>query len=213
MQIKFKSIRNSKKRPLWRLLSGLGIRHIGGQTAQTLAKYFGTLEKVLLAKRDELQKLKRIEREKKKLLDKKHKKDEISEEEYKKECENLQLTDIGDEMLSSFCDYIENSENKMILQELINLGVKPKKSTKENGLGVLKGNNIVVTGTLENFTRQQIEQAIKDNGGKSTSSVSKNTTFVLAGENPGSKIKKAQELGIKIINENQFLELIQKEPL
>ena len=68
----------------------------------------------------------------------------------------------------------------------------------------------VVTGTLKNFTRQQIEQAIKDHGGKSSSSVSKNTTFVLAGENPGSKIKNAQELGVKIINENQFKQLLKK---
>ena len=136
-----------------------------------------------------------------------------SHEEYKKECENLQLTDIGEEMISSFCDYIENEDNKDILKEILRLGVKSKRKTNEKTSGRLRGNTIVVTGTLKNFTRQKIEQAIKDNGGKSSSSVSKNTTFVVAGENPGSKIKKAQELGIRIIDENRFLELIQKEPV
>ncbi|MBN2183306.1 MAG: NAD-dependent DNA ligase LigA [Sedimentisphaerales bacterium] len=208
-----KAIDRSKNNPLWRFLSGLGIRHIGGQTAQTLAKYFGTLDEVLSLDRRELKEFKQIEREKKKSLDKKHKKNEITEEEYKKECGNLQLTDIGDEMISSLCDYIENEDNKDILKEILRLGVKPKRNTNEKTSEILIGNTIVVTGTLKNFSRQQIEQAIKDNGGKSSSSVSKNTTFVLAGENPGSKIKKAQELGIKIINENEFLRLIEEKPM
>jgi DNA ligase (NAD+) len=73
---------------------------------------------------------------------------------------------------------------------------------------VLAGKTIVVTGTLENFDRSKIKQAIKDNGGKVSSSVSKKTDFVLTGDNPGSKLKKAQEFGIKAIDENQFLKMI-----
>ena len=93
------------------------------------------------------------------------------------------------------------------------LGIKPKRLTDVKGSEVLNGNIIVVTGTLENFTRQQIEQTIKEHGGKSSSSVSKNTSFVLAGVNPGSKVEKAQKLGIKIINEIQFMKLIQKDTM
>ena len=66
----------------------------------------------------------------------------------------------------------------------------------------------MVTGTLENFTRQQIEQAIRQAGAKSSSSVSKKTDFVLAGENPGSKLDKARMLGVKVIDKKQFLELL-----
>ena len=73
----------------------------------------------------------------------------------------------------------------------------------------LAGKTVVVTGTLENFTRTQIEQAIKENGAKTSSSVSKKTDFVLAGKNPGSKLKKAKELGIEVIDESKFIKLVQ----
>jgi DNA ligase (NAD+) len=72
----------------------------------------------------------------------------------------------------------------------------------------LAGKTIVVTGSLENFTRQQIEQAIRQAGAKSSSSVSKKTDFVLAGENPGSKLDKASKLGVKVISEKQFLAML-----
>ena len=64
----------------------------------------------------------------------------------------------------------------------------------------MKGKTIVITGTLENFSRQQVEQAVKRIGGKTSSSVSKNTDIILAGKNPGSKLDKARSLGVKIIN-------------
>ena len=67
---------------------------------------------------------------------------------------------------------------------------------------------IVVTGTLKNFTRQEIEQKIRLAGGKAASSVSKKTDFVLAGENPGSKLDKAHKLGVKVIKENEFLKML-----
>ena len=90
--------------------------------------------------------------------------------------------------------------------------MNPQKRISRNSNSLSKM-TIVVTGTLNNFTRQQIEQTIKENGGKSSSSVSKNTSFLLAGENPGSKIEKAQKLGIKILDEKQFMVLIRKNPL
>ncbi|MHC5077344.1 MAG: BRCT domain-containing protein, partial [Planctomycetota bacterium] len=74
----------------------------------------------------------------------------------------------------------------------------------------LVGKTFVVTGTLKNFSRQEAEAAIKQAGGKTSSSVSKKTDFILAGENPGSKLQKAQDLGVTIIDEKQFMDMIEK---
>jgi len=207
-----KAIRESKNMPLWRLLAGLGIRHIGGQSAQTLSNYFGTIEKVLSVDKDELKKIKKQEKDQKELLKKKRDRHEISGEEYKEKHEELRknegLKDIGDEMIDSLCDYIKNPKNKAMIEELISVGVKPELPKRAKVKGKLAGKTIVVTGTLENFTRQQIEQAIRQAGAKSSSSVSKKTDFVLAGENPGSKLDKARELGVEVINEKQFIQMI-----
>jgi DNA ligase (NAD+) len=87
--------------------------------------------------------------------------------------------------------------------------VKPKPPEKISKVeGKLVGKTIVVTGTLENFTRQQIENAIRRAGGKLSSSVSKKTDFVLAGKEPGSKLDKALKMGVKVIDEKQFLQMI-----
>jgi len=210
-----RSIRKSKQRPLWRLLSGIGIRHIGGQSAQTLAKHFGTFEKLLSSKRKELEELKKQERARKKLLQEKRDRCEISEEAYRNEYKNLQeierLKDVGDEMIGSFCDYIEMDKNKAVLKELISLGIKPEEAHLQHELGELAGKTIVVTGTLEHFTRQQIEELIRQAGAKASSSVSRNTDFVLAGNDPGSKLEKAHQLGIEVIDEDQFIQRIRHE--
>ena len=72
----------------------------------------------------------------------------------------------------------------------------------------MTGKTFVITGTLEHLTRQQAEQAVRQIGGKTSSSVSKKTDFVLSGKNPGSKLDKAQNFGIKIIDEEEFFELL-----
>jgi DNA ligase (NAD+) len=167
---------------------------------------------VLSVNQKELEEIKRQEQEKKKVLNKKRDKHEISEEEYKEERENIRkserLTDIGKEMIKSLCDYVKKPENRKVMEELISLGVKAERERLQQEVGKLTGKTIVVTGTLENFSRQQIEVTIRDAGGKVTSSVSKKTDFVLAGKEPGSKLDKAQKLGVKVINEKQFLEII-----
>jgi len=207
-----KAIEKSKRRPLWRLLAGLGIRYVGGQSAQTLSKHFGTFKNMLAVDKEELKKIKREEESKKKLLERKYKRQEISSEEYNKQREVLRkserLKDIGMKVIDSLCDYIANEENKAMMQELITLGVRPESPKKTTGSERLSGKIIVVTGTLENFDRQQAEEAIRQAGAKTSSSVSKKTDFVLAGKNPGSKLTKAQELGIEIIDENQFIKII-----
>ena len=99
--------------------------------------------------------------------------------------------------------------NQTIINKLIAAGINPKhKQTRQSDK--LAGKIFVVTGTLENFSRAQIEQTIKQNGGKVSPSVSKKTDFVLAGTEPGSKLDKANQS--KAINEQQFLQMIQKNP-
>jgi DNA ligase (NAD+) len=98
-----------------------------------------------------------------------------------------------------------------VIKELLSAGVKPELPKKAKAKGKLAGRTIVVTGTLKNFTRQQAEQAIRDAGGKPSNSVSKKTDFVLTGKEPGSKIDKAQKLGVKIIDEKDFIEMIEQQ--
>jgi DNA ligase (NAD+) len=90
------------------------------------------------------------------------------------------------------------------------MGVRPS-APKLKSSNILAGKTIVVTGSFENLTRSQIEQLITDNGGKVSSSVSKKTSFVVAGKDAGSKLDKARQFQVKVINENEFLQLIHKK--
>ncbi len=105
----------------------------------------------------------------------------------------------------SVYDYFHDNRNCSVIDQLIDAGLKLQKP-KQKSSNVLAGKTIVVTGSLEKFTRSQIEQSIKDNGGKVSSSVSKKTSFVVAGEDPGSKLDKARQLQVKVIDENEFLQ-------
>jgi len=169
-----KSIESSKNRPLWRFLTALGIRHIGGQSAQILANHFKTLDNIMQAELVEIE----------------------------------NIDQIGAKMAKSVYDYFRNENNRKVIQQMLKEGVKPAKAKAKKQAGKLEGKTLVVTGTLENFTRQQTKDAIQNAGGKATSSVSKNTDFVIAGENPGSKLNKAKQLGVKVIDERKFTELV-----
>ena len=117
------------------------------------------------------------------------------------------IDQIGPIMAKSIYEYFHDEKSISVIDQLSAAGVNPKQPTSRH-TNVLAGKTIVVTGTLENFTRSQIERTIKDNGAKISSSVSAKTDFVLAGNNPGSKLQKARQLGVGIINENQFLKMI-----
>jgi DNA ligase (NAD+) len=120
--------------------------------------------------------------------------------------ELTEIEQIGPVLAKSIYEYFHDSNNLKIINKLIAAGINPKhKQTKQSDK--LAGKTFVVTGTLENFSRTQIEQIIKQNGGKLSSSVSKKTDYVLAGAEPGSKLDKAQQLGVKIIDEKQFLKM------
>jgi len=114
---------------------------------------------------------------------------------------------IGKEMANSIVEYFADGANISVIEQMLDAGVAPKPPAKKKSL-VLKDKTIVITGTLEKFTRQTIQQAIKDNGGRASSSVSKKTDYVLAGANAGSKLDKAGKLGVKVISEDDFIAMI-----
>jgi DNA ligase (NAD+) len=117
------------------------------------------------------------------------------------------IDQIGPTMAKSVYEYFRDKKNRAVTDQLNKLGVKPKQPKMQRS-GKLAGKTIVVTGTLERLTRQQAEYAIRQAGGKTSLSVSKKTDFVLAGKEPGSKLDKALKLGVKVINEKQFLEML-----
>ena len=167
------SIEKSKTQPLSRLIAALGIRHVGGQSAQILTEEFGSLDKLKNAQKQQLE----------------------------------VIDQIGPVMAESIYEYFHNIDNLKVIDALLAAGLQPRQPSRSS-TNILAGKTIVVTGTLKNFSRQQIEQAIKDNGGKTSSSVSKKTDFVLAGEKPGSKLTKAGRLGVEVISEDNFLKMI-----
>ncbi|NLM22251.1 MAG: NAD-dependent DNA ligase LigA [Peptococcaceae bacterium] len=124
--------------------------------------------------------------------------------------EDLQsIGDIGEVMAKSIVNFFQDEANLDFLERLKKAGVKMKADRKAAASQVLAGKSIVVTGTLQNWDRREIEQLIEELGGKSSSSVSKKTSFVLYGENPGSKLAKAQSLGIPVIDEQEFKKMIE----
>ncbi len=167
------AIAESKTRPLWRFIAALGIRHIGGQSAQILTQHFDSLDKVMSATEEEL----------------------------------AQIDQIGPIMAKSIFDYFHNPKNVSVIEQLIEAGVTPEKTVSVSS-DKNTGKTAVVTGTLEKFTRQEAEEKLKLKGYKVTSSVSKKTDLVVAGQNPGSKLDKAIALGIKVIDEQEFLDIL-----
>jgi len=123
--------------------------------------------------------------------------------------ELTQIDEVGEKMAYEIVKYFANKDHINIINSLKSSGVNMKLLNSENNFGnILKDKTFVVTGTLEAYSRGEIKDKIDKAGGRVSSSVSAKTDYVLAGENPGSKYDKAAELGIKIINEKEFEELI-----
>jgi DNA ligase (NAD+) len=171
------SIEDAKKRPLWRLLTGLNIRHVGTTNARVLTERFGTLDEIVGQTEESLG----------------------------------EVDEIGPVIAHSVCTFFSSTVGQEIVADLRELGLDfgdpiPARSASEGG--PLAGKTIVATGTLLRFTRDEIKEAIRRHGGKASSSVSKKTDFVLAGENAGSKLEKANKLGVTVISEEDFLKMI-----
>ncbi len=121
--------------------------------------------------------------------------------------ELVAIRDIGEIVAKSIVDFMEDVETRNTILELLELGLKPeqvadKKSSK------FAGQKFVLTGTLDGMSRRDAGEIIKQNGGEVVSSVSKNTDFVLAGDNAGSKLTKAQDLGVTVISLDEFKEML-----
>ena len=171
----YNSIQESKNRPLNRLLTAMGIRHVGKDTAEILAGEFPSLDLLISAPLEELAK----------------------------------IEGIGDIIAKSIFDFFHDEENLKMIEELKEIGINPQAKAKPKS-DKLSGKTFVLTGTLQNMTRDEASAIIKSHGGKTSSSVSKKTSYVLAGENAGSKLDKALDLGVIILTEDDFLEMIKE---
>ena len=124
--------------------------------------------------------------------------------------EGLQLVpDIGPTVAKSISDFFKQNKNKEVIQSLIKLGVNwPKHDIKKSTSGIFAAKTFVLTGTLSSMSREEAKSIIEMNGGKVAGSVSKKTDYVVAGSDAGSKLTVAQELGIKVISQDELLKLI-----
>ena len=174
-----KSIKESKDRPLARVIFALGILHVGEQYAELLAENFNSIDDLAKASEKDL----------------------------------LSLPSIGPKIAQSIVAFFRQEGNIQIIEKLKKAKVKLKrekiKEAKPKKLP-LAGQEFVLTGKLETFSRSEAEAKIKALGGKAGSDVTKKTSYVVMGADPGSKLAKAQKLGIKTMNEAEFLKLLDK---
>ncbi|MGX1266243.1 DNA ligase (NAD+) [Rossellomorea marisflavi] len=171
------AIEASKKNSLEKLLFGLGIRHVGAKAAKTLSQEFGTMDKLSSASAEEL----------------------------------TAVNEIGGKMAEAIVAYFENEEVQELLRELKDAGVNmdykgPKPVAASNVDSYFAGKTIVLTGKIEQLSRNEAKERIEALGGKVTGSVSKKTDLVIAGEEAGSKLTKANELEIEVWDEDKLLE-------
>jgi len=171
------AIEASKKNSLEKLLFGLGIRHVGAKAAKTLSQEFGTMDKLSSASAEEL----------------------------------TAVNEIGGKMAEAIVAYFENEEVQELLQELKDAGVNmeykgPKPVAASDVDSYFAGKTIVLTGKIEQLSRNEAKERIEALGGKVTGSVSKKTDLVIAGEEAGSKLTKANELEIEVWDEDKLLE-------
>ena len=118
------------------------------------------------------------------------------------------LDDVGGIVASSITEFFADAENLAFVRALLAAGVSPQIHREEAAGDLFAGMTFVLTGTLPTLSRAQAEEIIRKNGGKAAGSVSKKTSVVLAGESAGSKLEKAQKLGVRIMDEAEFLSLV-----
>ncbi|SKB03694.1 DNA ligase (NAD+) [Aeromicrobium choanae] len=183
-QVLLDELEKAKTKDLWRQLVSLNIRHVGPVAARALAQYFGSIDAVRAASREEL----------------------------------AAVEGVGGIIADSVIEWFEVDWHREIVDQWQAAGVRfaipdhPGPGAASTAGGVLDGLTVVVTGGLEDFTRDSVKEAIIAAGGKASGSVSKKTDFVVVGENAGSKAAKAEELGLTILNEDQFKKLLEGGP-
>jgi DNA ligase (NAD+) len=176
------AIEKSKKRPLARVIYALGIKHIGEETAEVLAGEFNSIDY------DNPDSLASASRER-----------------------LLEIDTIGPKIADSVTAFFRQETNREIIRELDREGVLPERGALVKPADLpLAGLEFVITGRLENFSRQEAETKIKELGGTAKGDVTKKTTYVVVGADPGAKFTRAQELGIKTLNEDEFVKLLKQ---
>ena len=168
------ALEDAKKRPLWRTLVALSIRHVGPTAAQGLATALGSIKAISEATAEEL----------------------------------ASIDGVGQIIADSIVEWFEVKWHKEIISKWERAGVCMVLQNNQSLPQTLAGLTFVVTGGLESYSRDAIAETISAHGGKASSSVSKKTDYVLVGSDPGSKLAKAQELGVPIIDETRFKELL-----
>jgi len=171
------AIEKSKERTLARLLFALGIRHVGEKAAETLAEEFSTLEALMEAKEEELER----------------------------------ISEVGPALAGSVREFFQQKEIKGLIDRLRKAGLNMEQERVAKGPQILAGKTFVFTGELKRYSRTEAEELVKNLGGEASSSVSKKTSYVVVGESPGSKYKKAKALGVPILPEEEFEKLIKKK--
>lgn len=172
------AIENSKQNSLERLLFGLGIRHVGSKTAKVLAAHFETIDALMQATFDDFK----------------------------------GIAEIGDVIANSILHYFTQEANVQLINELkalgLNMSYTGAKVSTANEANEFYGKTVVLTGTLATLSRKEAGVKLEALGAKVSGSVSAKTDFLVAGEKSGSKLKKAQELGVTVIDEEMMLKMI-----
>mgnify|MGYP005799403765 FL=1 len=176
------AIEGSKDRGLARLLFGLGIRNVGEKAAQLIARHFGTADALMELTVDDL---------------------------WTKKGGSV-IPGVGQVIAESLVESFSQPEFCQQIEQLRKSGVKLTEEKEETGSS-LAGKTFVITGTLPTMSRKEAQMLIEQNGGKVTASVSKKTSFLLAGEDAGSKLVKAQTLGIPVVSEAELMQMIGPE--
>jgi len=170
------AIDRSRRTTLPRLLYGLGIREVGEATALSLARHFGTLERLMSADEAAIQ----------------------------------QVPDVGPVVAAHVAAFFASDDHRRVIKALREQGVTWPDISAPRGAPGLSGRTFVITGTLAAMTREQAEEALTARGAKVSGSVSRKTSFVIAGSEAGSKLAKARQLGVAVLDEPQFLELLER---
>jgi DNA ligase (NAD+) len=176
-------IERSKSAPLARVLLGLGIRHVGERTAQALSDAFGSIDALIAASR-------------------------VHDADDDADADALtRINDIGPKVAHTIRDFFSNERNLALVDRLRAAGLTFT-AEKRVTTSTLEGLTFVLTGTLPNLTRESAKEKIESAGGRVSGSVSKKTSYVVAGEEAGSKLDKATSLGVPILNEQGLLQLL-----
>jgi DNA ligase (NAD+) len=194
-----KEIGKSKQIPLARFLFALGIRHVGEEVARLIAKECRTIEDFLAR---DWRGVSTTKADLKKENDRRRRgKEELLPE---------PLRGVGPQILRSIDAFLAEQRNKKAIEHLLETGIEPQEdlSARKKVAGPLSGHKVVLTGTLGSMTRDEAEARVRELGGETASSVSKTVNLLVVGANPSGKVAKAEDLGIRVVDEREFLKLI-----